>query len=505
MPLKKQEINNIENENKKTKNEINNNKLKENMNNKNLNVPLFNINIGKNKEYDSCEILLPIIHRYKSEINKSIIPITYQYFYNFQDFIILNSSNSVKPYHLYEIMWKKYMYFLNCPSNYDNNVWWKIKKRDKKPVPFIITIINKENAACAYCPWFRLCTGCILNPSNSEYITINSNSVIVIEWDKDVFTKEINKNNLSLIMDHNSTKTVSDKTKNESNKISIDDCLKLFTKSEEIKDIQCEKCKKKTLFKKTLEIERLPKYLVIVLKRFKYILTSPVKITNLIHFPLEGLPLQNYVSQKNMNYKYNLLGVINHSGTLEGGHYNSTFFINNSWFSFDDNFVEESKGGIETSKVYMLIYKSMKTDSQQKDQNLNFVGLMDRAYRIYLGRTKFKYLFNYIYDENNNIINEYLNSCEFYYGEPVIVDGKNGFIVDIKKEKEKKNDVVKIKVKLKKGFFNERINVNKIFKETFKKKNHIDIELFLNKGKSGKNIKIKESDIVCGSQVCFIF
>jgi predicted nucleic acid-binding Zn finger protein len=147
----------------------------------------------------------------------------------------------------------------------------------------------------------------------------------------------------------------------------------------------------------------------------------------------------------------------------------------------------------------------MKTDSQQKDQNLNFVGLMDRAYRIYLGRTKFKYLFNYIYDENNNIINEYLNSCEFYYGEPVIVDGKNGFIVDIKKEKEKKNDVVKIKVKLKKGFFNERINVNKIFKETFKKKNHIDIELFLNKGKSGKNIKIKESDIVCGSQVCFIF
>ena len=505
MPLKKQEINNIENENKKAKNEINNNKLKENMNNKNLNVPLFNINIRNNKEYDSCEILLPIIHRYKSEINKSIIPITYQYFYNFQDFIILNSSNSVKPYHLYEIMWKKYMYFLNCPSNYDNNVWWKIKKRDKKPVPFIITIINKENGACAYCPWFRLCTGCILNPSNSEYITINSNSVIVIEWDKDVFTKEINKNNLSLIMDHNSTKTVSDKTKNESNKISIDDCLKLFTKSEELKDIQCEKCKKKTLFKKTLEIERLPKYLVIVLKRFKYILTSPVKITNLIHFPLEDLPLRNYLSQKNMNYTYNLFGVINHSGTLEGGHYNSTFLINNSWFLFDDNFVEEIKGGIETNKVYMLIYKSMKTDSQQKDQNLNFVGLMDRAYRIYLGRTKFKYLFNYIYDENNNIINEYLNSCEFYYGEPVIVDGKNGFIVDIKKEKEKKNNVVEIKVKLKKGFFNERINPNKIFKETFKKKSHIDVELFLNKGKNNKNIKIKESDIVCGSQVCFIF
>ena len=498
MPLKSQEVNNLDKENKKVA------KNNENFKNKNFNVPSFYFCVENKKEYDSYEILLPIIHRYRAEINKAIIPISYQYFYNYQDFIILNSSNSIKPYNLYEIMWKKYMYFLNCPANYDNNVWWKLKKRDKKYLPFIISIINKENGACEFCPWFRLCTGCILDPSNSEYININSNSVIVIEWNKDVFKKEINKNNLSLIMDHSSINTITDKSRNDNNKISIDDCLKLFTKSEELKDIQCEKCKKKTLFKKTLEIERLPKYLVIVLKRFKYILTSPVKITNLIQFPLEDLPLQNYVSQKNINYKYNLFGVINHSGSLEGGHYNSSFHINDSWLLFDDNIVDEIKGGIETNKAYILIYKSM-NDEEQKDHNLNFVGLMDRAYIIYLGRYKFKYIFNYIFDENNNIINEYMNNCEFYYGEPVMVDGKNGFIVDIKKEKGKKSNNVDIKIKLKKGFFTGKVSVNKIYKETFKKKSFIDIDSILNKGKSNKNIKIKESEIVCGSQVCSIY
>ena len=39
----------------------------------------------------------------------------------------------------------------------------------------------------------------------------------------------------------------------------------------------------------------IPKYLVLVLKRFKYILTNSIKIQNLIKFPIDDLPLQNYV------------------------------------------------------------------------------------------------------------------------------------------------------------------------------------------------------------------
>ena len=488
-----------------------NNKSKESIINQNkyLNIPTFYFTIkeynnNQKIEYEEYEILIPIIHRYKSEIYNSFIPLNnYQYFYYFQDFLILSSSNSIKPKNLYEIMWKKYMHFLKCPSDYDNKAWWVSKKKEKKNLPFIITIINKETSSCAFCPWFRFCSGCIVNPSNSDYININSNCVIAIEWDKDIFIKEIDINNYSLIMNHSSFDKMSDINKNKEDKISLDECLKLYTKMEELRDIQCEKCKKKTLFMKTLEIERLPRYLVLALKRFKYILTNSMKINNLISFPLQDLSLENYVSQKNINYKYNLFGVINHRGSLDGGHYYSTFNLKNRFIEFNDSQISEIKGGIETNKVYMLIYKS-KNEEKRKDKNLNFVGLMDRAYKIYLQRFNFEHIFNYIFDEENNIVDEYLQNCEFYYGEPVSIDGKNGFIINIKKEEGKnENNNVNVRIKLKKGFFTGNISAGKIIKETYKKPGNLNIDLLLSEMKENENKK-KET-VVCASQVCLIY
>ena len=510
IPLKIQELKYKEKEKKfKRISSISNDKNNLNDNHFNLNIPSFYFIIQNNNkkqiEFDEYEILIPIIHRVKSEVIKSFILINnYHYFYNYQDFIILSSSNSIKPFNLYEIMWKKFMYFLNSPSNYDNKTWW-LNKKSKNNLPFVISIINKDTSSCAFCPWFRFCSGCSIDPFNSDYININSNCVIVVEWDKEVYTQEINKNNLTLLMNHSSSDTISDINKNNNDKISIYDCLKLFTKSEEIKDIQCEKCKKKTLFKKTLEIERLPKYLVLVLKRFKYILTNTIKIQNLINFPIEELHLQDYVSQKNINYKYNLFGVINHLGSLEGGHYYSYFKINNNFMEFDDSQVNEVRGGVETNKAYMLVYKSLKTE--KKDKNLNLIGLMDRAYSVYLHRFKFKYLFNYIFDEENNIINEYSHNCEFYYGEPVTIDGKRGFIVNITKDGDKKeNKKVNFKIKIKKGFFSGQINIDKIIKETYKKPGKINIDFLIDEGKENQNRKnVEKTEIICGSQVCSIF
>ena len=490
-----------------------NNKSKENsiIVNKNLNIPLFYF-IKKeddiNEENNSFEILFPIIHRIKSEKIKNIIPIyNYQYFYGFQDFIILSSTNSIKPYHLYEMMWKKYMYFLNCPANYDNSAWWKSNQKDKRFLPFVISIIKKDTLSCAFCPWFRFCTGCRVNPFDSMYLNINSNCVIVVEWDKDVYIQEINKNNFSLVMNHGSLKTVLDTIKPNDDKITIDDCLKLFTKSEEIKDIHCEKCKKKTLFMKNLEIERLPTYLVIVLKRFKYILTNSIKINYLINFPLEDLSFKDYVSEKNSDYTYDLFGIINHSGTLEKGHYYSFINFNGNWIDYDDSHVAEINGGIETNKVYMLVYKSK--SNKENYNSLNLLGLMDRAYMIYLKRYKFKHIFNYVYDKYYNIKKEYSHNCEYYFGEPVTIEGNYGFVVDITKEEENKNnDELNIKIKLKKGFYTGVISSKKLIKETFKKPGNLNINkiLFDGKGSQKSNkIVLTENPILCGSPVCIIY
>ena len=509
LELNKQKI--IYNNHKEKKNK----KLFTNKEKKNINIPdvkfEINFDILNKDKYNCYEILIPIIHRYPSETYKNIVTFSqFEYFWNHQDFIILTSENSIKPYNLYEIIWKKFMYFLESPSNYSHKRWWKSSdKNSSKKIPFTIALVNKDTLSCAICPWFRLCQGCTLNPTDSEFINIGKDTVIAVEWDKDVYSRDINQNNLNIIMKHNNFDIINVNENTQEDDITLDDCLKLFTKEEDLGDIQCEKCKKKTLFKKTLEIERLPKYLVLSLKRFKYILTNSIKIQNLITFPLENLPLQNYVSQKNINYKYNLFGVINHSGSLEWGHYNSIFKVNESWLNYDDSHVSEIKGGIESKKVYMLIYKTNEIDKSLK--NLYFLGLMNRAYHEYCSNVVFKHLFNYEFDGNNNVKKQHKSDCQFYYGEPVTINGKRGFIVDVeKKVGEEKNEdkIVNIKIKLKKGFYNCEIKCNKIFKEIYKKQNKLDIDEYLNKmnqDSSNKKLISDGKEIVCGSRVCNIF
>ena len=509
LELNMQKIN-YEKQKEKRNKKIMTNREKKNLNLAEISFEVDQDNLTKNK-YNCYEILIPIIHRYPSETNKNLVSFSrFEYFWNQQDFIILTSENSIKPYDLYEIMWKKYKYFLDSPSNYEKKLWWNYEEKNpSKKLPFKITLINKDTLSCAICPWFRLCQGCVLKPSDSDYINISTDALIAVEWDKDVYNKEINRNNLNIIMKHSSADTIDENSKIKEDEISLNDCLKLFTKEEDIGDIQCEKCKKKTLFQKTLEIERLPQYLVIVLKRFKYILTNSIKIKTLIKFPLEDLPLQNYVSQKNINYKYSLFGVINHSGSLEWGHYNSIFKVNNSWISYDDSHVSEIKSGIENKNVYMLVYKANDVDKNLK--NVYFLGLMNRAYRVYISQIKFKYLFNYEFDGKNNVKKQHKLDCQFYYGEPVTVKGKRGFITDIKKKEGENNDedyTVTIKIKIKKGHLTNELKCSQIVKEIYKKPNNLDIDDYLNKLEqeaNNKKVTTEEKEIVCGSRVCNIF
>ena len=446
----------------------------------------FIVDQQKLNEYDDYEILISIKHRVIKDINKGLIPyFNYSYFFNYQDFIILPSKQSIKPYDLYKMMWKKYRYFLNSPSNYENFVWWKKSNKEEKKnrgnkkasmfssnclknfLPFTLKILNKNTNACAYCPWFRFCTGCIIDPNSSDFVEINRNNIIIIEWNKEIKKREIKNSNIDLVLTHPS---LNEKEENESNneedrKVTIDDCFKLFTKKEELKDVLCEKCKKKTLFTKILEIDRLPEYLVLVFKRFKLTATDTIKINKVINFPLENLNLKNYTSQKENIPKYNLFGIINHSGTLERGHYTSIFNNNGIWNKYDDSNVSENNNNLETSSVYMLVYQSIKQN--KKSFRFNFIGLMDRAYCEFTKKLNFAHVFNYDVDSKNKILNEYPDDCKFYYGEPVIIDGNRGYLVNV--EKEEGVDLYKVKIKLQKGDFTGVVTEEKIIKETYKK------------------------------------
>jgi ubiquitin C-terminal hydrolase len=139
-------------------------------------------------------------------------------------------------------------------------------------------------------------------------------------------------------------------TKTE-NHCTLDDCLKLFTQPEKLtadNPWYCPKCKKHQEAKKQIYLWKLPKYLIVILKRFhahkedtssypswmqsKYsnFLQNRLKyekIHTFIDFPVNNLNMSNYIYDPatqsiESDYGYELYSVINHLGNgLQYGHY----------------------------------------------------------------------------------------------------------------------------------------------------------------------------------------
>ena len=456
------------------------------------------------------EILIQILHAYKNlpsadkddDFNRIFNIKTYESFNTHKDFIILTNKKSIKPAHLYEMIWEKYMYFLDSPTKHESSLWWKnfsnshfSSKKDlidemnnidinnnfnlnfhnHNYTPFAIRIIKKTTRSCIFCPWYRLCSGCILNPGCQSYLSLSSDILIVVEWKRSIIQKDMKDNNFSFILNHSSSNLLFENTENEEEKKSIYDCFDLFTHEEILKNILCEKCNKKTNFKKKLQIDKLPKYLVLILKRFKYTSMFTSKIDNLIHFPIESLNLSKYVTQNDGQIKYDLFGVVNHVGGLTGGHYHCNIKQENIWTKYDDSYTCEYDKKIETSNAYLLVYKycekgNMYNEMIRQEYKLNLLGLMDTAFKIYLKQYNFEHFFNYIYDNNNSdnseVTEEYINDCEFYYGEPITVNGKMGYLINIYKKSD--SDKIYIKIKLNKGYYETNTIKKKIIKETVK-------------------------------------
>ncbi|KAI1280739.1 Ubiquitin carboxyl-terminal hydrolase 8 [Halotydeus destructor] len=152
------------------------------------------------------------------------------------------------------------------------------------------------------------------------------------------------------------------------NRVTLNDCLKLFSEPEVIRGEaawDCPTCKCKREATKRIQVCRLPKILVIHLKRFSYDGMWRQKLQTSVDFPLEDLSLRNYrylnQSDSLANTTYDLYGIINHSGTMDGGHYiaHGKHIHRGKWYKFDDHEVSEiSKADVKTHAAYMLFYTS---------------------------------------------------------------------------------------------------------------------------------------------------
>lgn len=145
-------------------------------------------------------------------------------------------------------------------------------------------------------------------------------------------------------------------------KLGINDCFDLFTTCEKLgleNTWYCPTCKVHRRVTKKFDLWKLPNILIIQLKRFSFTKGGD-KIDSLVDFPLTNLRLAKYIiNPTEQDVKYDLVGVINHYGTLSGGHY--TAYCKNQkcgrWFCFDDDNVTPIRSeDILGQAAYVLFY-----------------------------------------------------------------------------------------------------------------------------------------------------
>jgi ubiquitin C-terminal hydrolase len=142
-------------------------------------------------------------------------------------------------------------------------------------------------------------------------------------------------------------------------RISVLNCFDEFVSDELLNGWYNEKTKTNETVRKNIVFWSFPKVLIITLKRY-----SPdgrFKNDSFVDFPLENLDLSKYViGYRATSYKYKLIGVANHMGSISGGHYTAFVNTEDNWYCFNDSAVTSiSVNEIVSNAAYCLFYKKM--------------------------------------------------------------------------------------------------------------------------------------------------
>jgi ubiquitin C-terminal hydrolase len=139
---------------------------------------------------------------------------------------------------------------------------------------------------------------------------------------------------------------------------SLIDCFNYYVDGEIIENYKTDETNEILNIKKRIIFWSFPNILTIDLKRFN---NKFQKNKIFVTFPLDNLNLSHYIiGYKKEKYKYELYGIINHSGSVMGGHYTSYVKnANGKWYHYNDTSVTEItiNESIISPKTYVLFYR----------------------------------------------------------------------------------------------------------------------------------------------------
>jgi ubiquitin carboxyl-terminal hydrolase 2/21 len=143
--------------------------------------------------------------------------------------------------------------------------------------------------------------------------------------------------------------------------INLNDLISNYFEGEDITwNLVCQKCSKKDLKRnKKIKMTILPNVLIFSLQRFNPI--TGVKINKTIKFE-ETIDLKSFCdfdffNGGEINTKYRLFGISNHSGTINYGHYYSCTKVGDNWYEFNDSLVKPINLPLMSRAAYFFFYE----------------------------------------------------------------------------------------------------------------------------------------------------
>jgi len=215
--------------------------------------------------------------------------------------------------------------------------------------------------------------------------SIGDGGAVKVEWDNQKFCDLLDEQEYDAEADlDNCMDDCNDETKlnkdEDDGVITLEKCIRKYCQIEQLEETEmwyCSKCQKHVRAWKQFHLFRAPPILIIQLKRFSYTAHSFThrrdKISSLVHFPLEGLDLTEFVPFYSEDEKpvYDCYAVSNHFGSCGGGHY--TAYIlgeDGSWCYYDDSSVQENQDAskVVSEAAYVLYYRRRDLPAGREDE-----------------------------------------------------------------------------------------------------------------------------------------
>ena len=138
--------------------------------------------------------------------------------------------------------------------------------------------------------------------------------------------------------------------------VKLDACMKVFTREETLDEEErpyCNKCENITKSTKQLSIAKLPKFLVIQLKRF-----SGYSVRSKLSTHVEFEERWKICDNSGKTHTYSLYGIACHSGGIYGGHYTAYCKYNKQWRCFNDRHTEARNWDrVKCQEAYILFFE----------------------------------------------------------------------------------------------------------------------------------------------------